>query len=242
MKQLLVILTFISTNCTALAANEAPLKIREGLRQFGITALSGVLVSGKSCIASYEVNESGSLLTISLKTTKKDGQTKLLQASLGPLVNLKEFDGGTYLSDVAADENVRETLSTMIFNPDSEEIDAVTVYQKTDVAQCIKYPDINANHALLVNLTSQGGRLNSKVEKDFYKFVGAKISDYTLEQMVVKGYGDEGGKIYCLEINRNYTGKKLARLLIEIQDDLKLNIKPDAGMEFSLTLNQTCKP
>lgn len=237
MKIGMLLLSFIMNASLATASDILPIPLKLGLSNMGLLGNYGILLTGENCSATYEVDSSVEKLIVTVKKTV-DGHEVTATDSFGTEVFYKSFLGSFALSGVTPTSN-----SNLVYSSNLKEVRAANIYLNKDtVVQCVasSSPKANETRAIVVNLTSNGASFDTAAEKVFYNYVGAKISNQLLDQFKVTGYGDEGGKFYCLEINRAFHGTKLENLSALLIKDLKEQVIPAPGTTFSLVQKKSC--
>ncbi|MDO9181929.1 MAG: hypothetical protein Q7U04_05955, partial [Bacteriovorax sp.] len=201
MKIAMLFSCLIFTVSWAIGNDQTPIPLKFGLQNINLTENSGSLLSGDDCSATYEIDTTNEYLIVTVKKVI-EGRELTAKASFGPQVLYQPFLSSYALTDVNSN-------SSIIYSPTLKEVRTVNIYADIRLQCVVSLPLQKENRAIMVNLTSKGGAFDSTAEQSFYQYIGTKISDQSLEQVKVTGYGDEGGKFYCLEINHRFYGKRL---------------------------------
>jgi hypothetical protein len=106
----------------------------------------------------------------------------------------------------------------------------------------VRSEDLNVpNPALEVSLMADAGGYDSSAEKALYQIVGKGISDQTLDQFVILGEGDEGGAVYCIELNQSFQGRRAERTMKQLESDITSQVKPNKSTPLTLKRVANCK-
>ncbi len=237
MKFGVLFLSFIMNASLATASVNQSIPLKVALSNMELLGKQGLLLTGENCSATYEVDNSLEKLIVTVKKTV-DGQEVSASDSFGPEVFFKPFLGSYALSGVAPTSN-----SNLVYSSNLKEVRVANIYVDQDtVVQCVasSLPSANETRGIVINLTSNGASFDAAAEKAFYNYVGTQISNQLLDQFKVTGYGDEGGKFYCLEINSAFHGTKLENVITLLLKELREQVVPAQGTTFSMSLKKNC--
>lgn len=106
-------------------------------------------------------------------------------------------------------------------------IDSLQNFQKLET--CASKPVLRA---LEVDLTSFGAGFDKKAEDQFYQISGELLSRRILKQFRFLWSGDEGGRLYCLEVEKDNRIEEMYQALSQI--------KPDGTTSYKLTPLLAC--